>query len=384
MVKNLKDLMKKFENEEKCREFLIQQRWGGNPECPKCGTLKPYTIENGKRFKCSNNKCYAKFTVTVGTVFQASNIPLSTWFPAMYLITAHKKGISSIQLAKDLGVTQKTAWFMLHRIRESLKSKNSSLLNNVVETDEVYIGGKVSNMSKTKRAALRTENGGTINNKIMVVGMLERGGDLKLVVSGKADNAANILPIMRENIHEDSFVLTDSSGNYATLGKEYAGHETVNHSGNEYVRNGVIHTNGIEGAFALLKRSIIGIYHNISPKHLIRYCDETSYRYNTRHLVDGQRFETSLTNITGRLSYKELIKKTDLSSDVLIAPDLPEMVFVRRRNERPVLQLKDGIVIAQFPSIREAEKVTGIKNQRISSVLKGHQRSTGGFQWKYV
>src|SRR5215213_4814482 len=158
MVKNLKDLMKKFEDEAKCREFLVQQRWNGVPVCPKCGHTKVYNIENGKRFKCANNKCYNKFSVTVGTVFEASNIPLSTWFPAMYLIISHKKGISSIQLAKDLGVTQKTSWFMLHRIRESLKSKGSSLLSNVVEVDEVYIGGKVGNMSKTRRVAMRTEN----------------------------------------------------------------------------------------------------------------------------------------------------------------------------------------------------------------------------------
>ncbi len=120
MVKNLKDLFAKFKDEDSCRAFLVQQRWNGKIECPYCGNTKIYNIENGKRFKCGNPECYKKFRVTVGTVFHASNIPLSTWFPAMYIIASHKKGISSIQLAKDLGVTQKTAWFMMHRIRKSL------------------------------------------------------------------------------------------------------------------------------------------------------------------------------------------------------------------------------------------------------------------------
>ena len=130
MVQNLKDLMKQFSDETKCREFLVQQRWNGKPECPYCKSTISYKIENGKRFKCGNSECYKKYSVTVGSVFHASNIPLTTWFPAMYLILSHKKGISSIQLGKDLGVTQKTAWFMNHRIRESLKEKGSSLLAN--------------------------------------------------------------------------------------------------------------------------------------------------------------------------------------------------------------------------------------------------------------
>ena len=134
MISNLKELFAKFSDEAKCREFLIQQRWNGVPTCPKCGSTKAYKIENGKRFKCANNKCYSKFSVTIGTVFEASNIPLTTWFPALYIISAHKKGISSVQFAKDLGVTQKTAWFMNHRIREALKVKNSPLLGGTVES----------------------------------------------------------------------------------------------------------------------------------------------------------------------------------------------------------------------------------------------------------
>ena len=384
MVKNLKELMKKFSDEKTCRDFLIQQRWNGVPECPKCGGTKAYNIDNGKRFKCANNKCYYRFTVTIGTVFEASNIPLTTWFPAMYLISAHKKGISSVQLAKDLGVTQKTAWFMLHRIRESLRDKNSTLLSNVVEVDEVYIGGKVKNMSNTKRASMRTENGGTESNKMMVIGMLEREGNLKLVVSGKNDTAENIKPIIRENVDGDSFIVTDSSGNYFGLEKEFAGHETVNHSNNEYVRNGIIHTNGIEGAFSHLKRSIIGCYHQLSPKHLSRYCNETEYRYNTRKMNDGQRFELCLTQLAGRLSYKELIKETELTNETTIAPALPEQIIGKAGIKRAIYQIKDGKIVAQYPSILEAAKITGVKRQRISRVLLGIRKSSGGYEWKYA
>lgn len=382
MVKNLKDLMKKFESEEKCREFLIQQRWNGIPECPKCGSTKSYKIDNGKRFKCANNQCYNKFSVTVGTVFEASNIPLSTWFPAMYLIISHKKGISSVQLAKDLGVTQKTAWFMLHRIRESLQEKGSNLLSNVVEVDEVYIGGKVKNMSRTKRASMRTETGGTKNNKIMVVGMLERQGNLKLVVAEKNEDT-QVKPIIRKHIDGDAFLITDSSANYFGLEREYAGHEAVNHFQNEYVRNGVIHTNGIEGAFSMLKRSIVGTYHNLSPKHLFRYCNETSYRYNTRKMQDGQRFEMSLCNLTGRLSYKDLIKETELSNEVLIAPLVPQIVM-KQGIKRSVYQMRGKDIVAQYPTIVEASRITGIKREAISKVLRGINKSTNGYEWKYA
>lgn len=384
MVKDLKELMRKFNTEELCREFMVQQRWGGKPVCPYCGCDKSYKIEKGKRFKCANSECYKKYSVTVGTVYEATNIPLTTWFPAMYLIMNHKKGISSLQLSRDLGVTQKTAWFMLHRIREQLKMDNSPLLDNIVEIDETYAGGKVKNMSNKKRASLRTEAGGTQPNKIMVMGMLERGGQLKLIVGGKSDVTTNIQPIVRENVDKDAVLITDGHGAYQDLGKEYAGHEVVNHKGDEYVRDGVIHTNGIEGAFSMLKRSIIGIYHNVSPKHLHRYCTETGFRYNSRKLLDGDRFAKSLTNMEGRLTYKELIKKTELSADLLVAPVLPPLAVTDNRYRRPILQIQNGKVIAHFSSIKEASIITGIKQQMISKVVRGFKRSTGGYEWKYA
>lgn len=384
MVQNLKDLMAKFSSEDVCRDFLVQQRWNGKPECPYCGCDKSYMIEQGKRFKCGNSECYKKYSVTVGTVFHASNIPLTTWFPAMYLILSHKKGISSCQLAKDMGVTQKTAWFMLHRIRESLKEKNSPLLSNVVEVDEVYVGGKVKNMSNTRRASLRTENGGTKNNKMMVMGMLERDGNLRLIVADRADAMPNVKEIVRDNVDTNSALITDSSGNYTGLTNEYKSHEIVNHSNHEYVRNGDIHTNGIEGAFSMLKRSIIGVYHQLSPKHLSRYCVETQHRYNTRKIKDGQRFEISLLNIEGRLTYKELIKNNGFTNEGTIAPLLPPQIVMKQGVKRQVVQLLDGKLIAQYPSIKEAALATGILVTSISKVLRGITLSTHGYQWKYI
>ena len=213
--------------------------------------------------------------------------------------------------------------------------------------------------------------------------MLEREGNLKLVVASKNDNA-EVKPIIRQHIDGDAFVITDSSTNYYGLEKEYAGHETVNHFANEFVGNGNIHTNGIEGAFSMLKRSIVGTYHNLSPKHLFRYCNETSYRYNTRKMQDGQRFEMSLTNLEGRLSYKELIKKTEFTSEVLIAPEVPEISLNPKVKGRPVYQISNGEIVAHYPSIMEAARITGLKKESISRVLRGGAKATGGYQWKYA
>jgi transposase-like protein len=309
MVKNLKDLMAKFSDDNKCREFLIQQRWNGEPECPKCGHKKVYTIDGGKRFKCANNKCYSKFSVTVGTVFEASNIPLSTWFPAMYLIASHKKGISSVQLAKDLGVTQKTAWFMLHRIRESLKDKNSQLLTGTVEVDETYMARKYRSDYKglPPEEVEKLEQKNEFNKRInlgAVIGMKERNGKIvvKAALHAKAHEIGNAV---KENVATSSMLMTDESMKYRKVLKEYE-RQTVNHSKREWVR-GNVYTNGVENFWSVMKRGVYGIYHQISYKHLQRYCDEFSYRYNSRELSDGNRFELTLQRVEGRLSYKQLI-----------------------------------------------------------------------------
>ena len=300
---NLKDVMKQFSDEQACRDFLVQQRWNGCPECPYCGSDKWYRIEDGKRFKCGNSKCYKKYSVTVGTVFHASNIPLTTWFAAMYIMTAHKKGISSVQLAKDLGVTQKTGWFILHRIRESLKDNNSTLLGGMVEVDETYIGGKIANKhKKVRKEWAKTKD--KRSNKSTVLGIVQRGGRLT-ANHIKSPSVEEIKPIIDNTVEYASNIVTDGSRVYEHINAHFY-HNVVDHSKDEFVR-GIYHTNTIEGFFAYLKRSIFGIYHQVSPKHLQSYCNENAYRYNLRDMNDGERFTFALSHIQGRLTYKQLV-----------------------------------------------------------------------------
>ena len=310
MVTNLKEVFAKFSDEEVCRQYLIKQRWNGCPECPHCGSNKWYSIEGGKRFKCGNNTCYKKYSVTVGTIFHASNIPLTTWFPAMYILTAHKKGISSVQLAKDLGVTQKTAWFMMHRVRESLKDKKSDLLTGTVEIDETYMSRKYASDYKAipPEEVEQMETTVKKNNKGAVIGMKQRDG--KVIVLATISATAEVIgDTIKDHVAPDAHLMSDEALKYKRVLADYK-RDSVNHSAKEWVRNTdefKVHTNGIENFWSVMKRGVYGIYHQISFKHLQRYCDEFSYRYNSRTTKDGERFLLSLQHIEGRLSYKQLV-----------------------------------------------------------------------------
>lgn len=298
--RNLKDLLSKLSDESVCRDYVEQMRWGGNPVCPHCGESKPYRLKDGKAFRCRAKTCKRDFSVTVGTIFENSKIPLSTWMGALYILTGHRKGISSLQLSRDLGVTQKTAWFMNHRIR-FIMGEPDEPLENIVEVDETYVGGKFANMNRGRRK--RWQESGQ-DNKVGVMGLVQREGKAKLTVIG----ASSFKDVVRDNVDKTALVITDTHLSYVGLSQEYAGHFSVNHSQSEY-RSGIAYTNSVEGFFSCLKRSIYGIYHQVSPKHLQRYCNETSYRYNTRKLKDVDRFNLTLQNTEGRLTYKNLIKK---------------------------------------------------------------------------
>lgn len=384
MFNNLIEFIRTMPTEQKCREFIAEQRWGKDRVvCPYCQHEKAYVIEGGKRFKCASKACYKKFSVTVGTIMEASNIPLIKWLTGIYLVSAHKKGISSYQLGKDLGIAQKNSWFMLHRIREMLRVKENVKLDNIVEVDEVYMGGKVKNMSKTKRAIAREQ--GTNSHKTMVMGMVERGGNLKLIPVGNAATTTIVYPTIRENIDKDAVLITDSFGAYTGVGQEYAGHEVVNHSEQEYVRDSVFHTNTIEGAFSLFKRSIYGIYHQCSAKHLARYCDETMFRYNFRKAKDADRFRYSLTLVEGRLTWKALVNAPAEQKILIDERNVPAPTKTSgTKSGRPVYQILDGKIIAHFNTIRDAEKETGVKQAAISKVLRGKRITSGGYQWKYA
>jgi len=383
MFKTLREMITKLDTEEKCREYLAEQRWPNGAVCPYCGHDKCYTIEGGKRYKCSSKVCRQKFSVTVGTIFQDSKIPLTKWFTAVYLVTAHKKGISSYQLAKDIGVSQKCSWFMLHRIREIMKPKNDLPLDNIVEVDEVYIGGKVSNMSKSKRKELH-EAGKINDTKSMVMGMIERGGQLKLVpCNGNKFSPTTVQPVMTTNIDKDAVIMTDSSTMYSTVKRDFAGHEIVNHVQEEYVRDGVIHTNTIEGAFSHFKRSIFGIYHKVTVKHLSRYCEETSFRYNLRKMKDADRFTLALQACNGRLDYKTLIAAP--GPKVELTMNIPNVVVSTTSGRKvPVQQISNGVVIAEYASMADAGRAVGIKADHIGRVLKGQRLTAGGYGWKYA
>ncbi|HET6254804.1 MAG TPA: IS1595 family transposase [Puia sp.] len=297
--KNLKEVMAQLGDESECRAYMEEMRWNGNPICPHCGEHKPYKLADGKTYRCRAKTCKKDFTVTVGTVFENSKVRLSTWIAATYVLSAHKKGISSCQLARDLGITQKTAWFVLHRLRLIMGNPEPEKLNEIVEVDETYVGGTFANMNRGRRKKWQ-ESGR--DNKIPIMGLLARGGKAKLTVIGNH----TFKDVVRAYVNPSAVIVTDTHLSYQGLDMEYAGHHTVNHSQQEYKR-GIYYTNLIEGFFSLFKRTILGTYHQVSPKHLHRYCAESSHRYNTRKVKDKERFSTVLANTKGRLKYKELI-----------------------------------------------------------------------------
>jgi len=307
---NLIDFYNEFPNEEKCAEFLAKQRWGDTITCPKCGTIgiKAYKLASG-RLKCAT--CRQPFTVRLGSVFEDSKIPLQKWFFAIYLCTSLKKGVSSIQLAKYLGVTQKTSWFMLQRIRYVFENETFEKLKDAVEMDEAYIGGADKYKHHGKKLKTITGKGaqgfGSKNSKTPVVGMVERHGKLHAVVT-RDTGSATLMALVRKHIDIDATVYTDEHMPYRTLPKIGYKHESVNHGAKEFV-NGMASTNTAESFWSHLKRGIDGIYHHVSSQHLQRYCDEYSYRWNTRDMSDSERFQDWFGNLNGkRLTYKALTK----------------------------------------------------------------------------
>lgn len=303
--KNLKEVVTYFKDEDTCKSYLASLRWGDTPSCPHCGNVGAYVTNRG--YKCKAKECAKKFSVTTGTIFENTKIPLSNWFCAIYLATNHKKGISSLQLSRDISITQKTAWFLLHRIREMLTNNAPHMLTGTVEVDETYVGGVTKNKSNKKRAELKAA-GLQWAKKTSVIAMVgrEEAQVRTTVIKANSVKYSDVLPLIQENVSETSTIITDSSTMYGSLKHSYK-HETVNHVQKEYVR-GAAHTNTIEGFFSQLKRGINGIYHQVSAKHLHRYCHEFGYRYNTRKSFDPVRFENAIKGVDGkRLTYVKLI-----------------------------------------------------------------------------
>ncbi len=316
MFKNLHELLQSMPTEKDCRDYLIEQRWGGCPVCPYCGySGKTYVIENGKRFKCgaSQDVCGKKYSVTVGTIFESSRIPLTKWLNAVYVVTAHKKGISSHQLARDLGVTQRTAWFMTHRIREMMKTV-SEVMDGTIEADETYMGRKYRSDYKglsESEASYNVASKGS-KSKGAVVGLADRKAQTVLIKAFPKLDRPDINKFLLDNIKKGANLHTDESHLYYPL-EQHFHREKVKHGAKQWVVKsisaGKVHTNNIENFWSVMKRGVHGIYHQISYKHLQRYCYEFSYRYNTRKLIDADRFVLSLQNMERRLTWVDLTKK---------------------------------------------------------------------------
>ena len=302
--KNVTQLLDHFRDEATCKAHLEYKRWGGVPACHHCGSIHVYRTNRG--FKCAEKLCGKKFTVISGTIYENTKLPIRIWFAAIYLCTSSKKGISSLQAARQLGITQKSAWFLLHRVREMLKEKAPQTLQNMVEVDETYIGGKMKNKHKSIRNKAHADNVSHVDNKTCVVALLERNNKVRTHVH--ANKSITLKDMVRLHVDKSARVFTDSLNAYKGLDKEFAEHQIVNHNEEEYVR-GEVYTNTVEGFFSILKRGIYGIYHQVSPKHLQRYCDEFALRYNTRKIADDERFDISVKNADRlRLKYKDLTK----------------------------------------------------------------------------
>jgi transposase-like protein len=298
---NLVKLAQEFGDEDSARAHLESIRWPNGPFCPHCQSTDVYKIQSkpGSKTRKGVHKCRScrkQFTVTVGTIFESSHIPLSKWLMAVHLMCASKKGMSAHQLHRMLGVTYKTAWFMCHRIRyamtqEPLRSK----LSGTVEVDETYVGGKVRG---TKRGRI---------DKPPVVALVERNGEVRAFPM-KQVTEANLLRAIRENVDSSARVMTDKHYGYRNVGREYE-HHSVSHERNEWVR-GEAHTQTVEGYFSLLKRGIVGTYHHVGDEHLHRYVDEFSFRYNRRKVDDGARARMAIQGAEGkRLTLKQPVVK---------------------------------------------------------------------------
>lgn len=297
--KTLREFIKLTQNEADCVAFLEQVRWNGNVISPFDETSKVYKCKRG--YKCKNTGKY--FNVKVGTIFESSPIKISDWLMAIYLCSCNTKGISSYQLAKRLGITQDSAWFMLHRIRFMFNHPIfKQMMGGIVEVDETYIGGKSGNMHKSKRVGMNGK--GKNNPKIGVLAVLNRDG---YVIAGTIpETSAGVLKsAINKYVLPTAELVTDSHPAYHGLKSEY-NHTVINHNMDEYVK-GNKHTNSVEGFFSHLKRTIFGTYHFTSKKHLQAYINEITTRFNIRKMTDSARIELLLSNMECRLTYKQLV-----------------------------------------------------------------------------
>lgn len=295
-------------DERQAVEFLEAHRWGGEPACPRCGVVEVYMMrtaggERNPDFRWRCRSCKKMFTVRTGTVFEESRLPLRVWVYAFWKACSSKKGISALQLSREMEVTHKSALFVLRRIRHGLGvAPGAPKLSGTVEADETYVGGKPRYKGASKR--------GRGTSKSAVLGMVERGGDVRFKMMQRI-TAKSLAKAIAENVEAQARLITDEFHAYRAVGASFeGGHERVKHSAGEYVRQGTdVHSNTIEGVFSLLKRGVTGTFHSISPKHLPNYLDEFAFRWNTRKLDDGMRVHRAIRQVDGkRLEYRQSVE----------------------------------------------------------------------------
>ena len=298
-----------FSIPENCLKYLVLRRagWKDGVVCPTCGSDRVGFLKNQLRWQCSNRHPKRQFSVKVGTIFEDSPLGLDKWLPCVWLLTNAKNGVSSHEIGRALGVTQKTAWFMLHRIRLAHQGKDGGKLGgsgNGVEVDETYIGGKARNMHKDRKRRMLGGAGGGQVGKIAVQGLLERHGKVRTRVIGKV-NQVDVMKGINDHVEGGSTLYTDTNV-FIYRGMQDFNHQVINHA-EKYV-DGQVHTNGMENFWSLLKRGLHGTYVSVEPFHLFRYVDEQAFRYNNRKdMTDADRFDLVIRQIVGkRLTYAEL------------------------------------------------------------------------------
>jgi transposase-like protein len=308
--KTLQQAILFFADYVNCHDAMMAVRWpDGIVRCPRCGSIRVTYLANARVWKCYEKHPLAKFSLKVGTVFEDSPLPLQKWLPALWLLTNCKNGISSYELARALDVTQKTAWFMLHRLRLALQDgQTGGKFAGEVEADETFIGGKARNMHASKRKRLGISQSRSMVGKTAVMGLLQRHGEGSTVRTRviKTRRKHELEQTIAEHVETGSTIYTDSLKSYDRMGQRGYEHQVIDHA--EAYVDGQVHTNGLENFWSLLKRAIKGTYVSIEPFHLFRYLDEQAFRFNERKDDDGGRFEKAIKSVVGRrLTYKALI-----------------------------------------------------------------------------
>jgi transposase-like protein len=307
--KTLQEAIIYFADADNCLRYMVAHRWPDGVVCPTCGRTDVTYLPTQKKWQCKSGHAKRQFTAKVGTIFEDSPLGLDKWLPAVWIITSAKNGVSSCEIARSLGITQKTAWFMLHRIRLAMQSGSFMKLGgrggSEVEADETFIGGKARNMHLSVKQRRITGTG--TKDKTAVMGILERGGHVRTVVVPNRKKLA-LQAEVKKHVEAGAALYTDALLSYEGLATDYA-HKVVDHAV-EYV-NGRVHTNGLENFWSLLKRGINGTYVSVEPFHLFRYLDEQTFRYNNRkNMNDADRFSAVLSQVAGkRLTYAEVTGK---------------------------------------------------------------------------